>query len=57
MALQLRTPPHIVDAQLGHKPQGLSGAFKNYAGDHDYLPERTEALRAVADHIDDIALA
>jgi len=57
IALDKRTLPHIVDAQLGHKPQGVSGAWRNYAVDHDYLPERTEALRAVAGHIEDIALA
>ena len=57
IALDKRTLPHIVDAQLGHKPQGVSGAWRNYAGDHDYLPERTEALIAVAGHIDDVALS
>jgi len=67
MALQLRTPPHIVDAQLGHKHgQGgasammrtpaLSGAFGNYAADFDYLDERTGALRKVAGHVEDTAL-
>ena len=40
MAKHFRTPPHVTEAILGHKPRGLEAVYNA----HDYLDEKREGL-------------